>query len=55
MITDYIEGAEIIDEDSVSKLGGELDSVICFMSCAHIAGLIESFKTYIANLPKEGE
>ena len=53
MIIDYIEGAEIIDEDSVSKLGGELDSVICFMSCAHIAGLIESFKTYIANLPKE--
>ncbi len=53
MITDNIEGAEIIDEASISKLGNELNSVICFMSCAHIANLIESFKTFVANTSKE--
>ena len=53
MITDYIEGAEIIDEASISKLENELNSVICFMSCAHIANLIESFKTYLSGLSKE--
>jgi UDP-N-acetylmuramate--alanine ligase len=55
MIIDEIEGAEIIDERTISKLQPELNSVICFMSCAYIDGLIESLKTYIANLPKEEE
>ena len=53
MITDNIEGAEIINEQTVNKLGVERNSVICFLSCAHIEGLIESFKTYLSGLPKE--
>ena len=55
MIIDEIEGAEIIDERTINKLQPELNSVICFMSCAYIDGLIESLKTYIANLPKGEE
>ena len=53
MITDNIDGAEIINEQTVNKLGVERNSVICFLSCAHIEGLIESFKTYLSGLPKE--
>ena len=55
IITDKIEGAEIIDEDHIDKLGNELNSVVCFMSCAYVDKLIESFKTYIINQPKEKE
>ena len=53
LIVDAIEGAEIIDEDHIDKLANELDSVVCFMSCAYVDKLIESFKTYIINQPKE--
>lgn len=53
MIVDEIEGAEIISEDTIDKLDGELNSVVCFMSCAYVDGLIEKFKTLIANTPKE--
>ena len=52
-IIDGIEGAEIISKETIDKLGPELDSVICFMSCAYIDELIEALKTYIANLPTE--
>ena len=55
IITNEIEGAEIIDEDHIDKLGNELNSVVCFMSCAYVDKLIESFKTYIINQPKEEE
>lgn len=55
IITNEIEGAEIIDEDHIDKLGNELNSVVCFMSCAYVDKLIESFKTYIINQPKEKE
>ncbi len=55
IITNEIEGAEIIDEEHIDKLGSELDSVVCFMSCAYVDKLIESFKTYIINQPKEEE
>jgi len=53
IITNEIEGAEIIDEEHINKLGSELNSVVCFMSCAYVDKLIESFKTYIINQPKE--
>ena len=53
MILDEIEGAEIIDEGTISKLKDELHSVICFMGCAYVDGLIESLKIFIANTPKE--
>ena len=55
IITNEIEGAEIIDEDHIYKLGNVLNSVVCFMSCAYVDKLIESFKTYIINQPKEEE
>lgn len=55
MIIEAIEGAEIIDEASISKLQNELNSIICFMSCASISSLIESLKEYIMSLPVEEE
>jgi len=53
MITDAIPGAEIISEQTIDLLKDELESVICFMSCAYVDGLIENLKTFIANMPKE--
>ena len=53
MITNLIPGAEIISEDTISKLGDELNSVICFMSCAYVDKLIQSFKNYIGSLPRD--
>ena len=47
MIIDKIEGAELIDEESISKLDEFLDSVICFMSCAYVDELINKLKDYI--------
>ena len=46
LIVDSIPDAELIDVESISKLGNELDSVICFMSCAHTEDLMD------ASLPK---
>lgn len=50
LILDGIEGGDIIDEDSIGKLGDELDSVICFMSCAYVDGLINKLKEFIAGI-----
>ena len=55
LIIDKIEGAELISNEEISKLGDELHSVICFMSCAHVDDLIESLKGFVANQPKEDE
>ena len=44
---DKIDNAELISADTISKLDNELDSVICFMSCAHVNDLINSLKNYI--------
>ena len=53
MIIDGLRDGELISEDTISKLGNELDSVICFMSCASIESLIRSFKDYIMSENKE--
>ena len=53
MILNEIEDSELIDEGTISKLKDELHSVICFMGCAYVDGLIESLKIFIANTPKE--
>ena len=53
IIIESIEGAEIIDETTISKLKNELDSVICFMSCAYVNTLIDSLKEFILSLPVE--
>jgi UDP-N-acetylmuramate--alanine ligase len=47
IILDKIDNAEIISPDTISKLDNELDSVICFMSCAHVSDLISALKDYI--------
>ena len=44
IITDKIEGAEIIDENHIDLLDNEEDSVICFMSCAYVDKLINKLK-----------
>lgn len=47
MITDKIDGAEIISEANLGSLAMETNSVVCFMSCAYVDHLIESFKRVI--------
>lgn len=47
LITDNIENAEIISEDTISKLEKEKNSVVCFLSCAYVDHLIEGFKKII--------
>lgn len=53
LILNQIPDSDIIDGDSISKLAPELNSVICFMSCAYIDDLITKLKEFIANSPKE--
>ena len=53
IIIDGLEHGDIISEDTISKLGGELDSVICFMGCAYVDGLIKALEDYIINNKKE--
>lgn len=53
LITDKIENAEIISEDTIDKLSNELNSVICFMSCAYVDKLINSLKELIQNTQEE--
>ena len=43
------EKAGMISEESIDQLKDELNSVICFMSCAYIDTLIQSLKEYIKN------
>lgn len=47
MIILGLNDGDIISEETISKLANELNSVICFMGCASVAGLIESLKKYI--------
>lgn len=44
LITDKIEGSEIISEETIDKLLAYKDSVICFMSCASVSHLMEQLK-----------
>ena len=53
IILDGIPNSDIISEDTIEKLGSELNSVICFMGCAYVDGLINSLKKYIDDLPRE--
>ena len=53
LIVDSIPDAELIDVGSISKLGNELDSVICFMSCAHTDDLLDAFNEYVSHLSPE--
>ena len=53
IIIDGLRDGDLISEDTIDKLGNELDSVICFMSCASISHLIDSFKEYVKSLDQE--
>lgn len=44
LITDKIDGAEIISVDTIDKLKDEKDSVVCFMGCAYVDGIINAYK-----------
>ncbi len=47
IIVDNLKNAEMISLDSIDKLKDEKDSVVCFMSCAYVDKLIDSFKNLI--------
>ena len=47
LIVDKLDGAEIIDVESIDKLKNEEGSVICFMSCAYVDTLIAAYKEII--------
>lgn len=47
IIVDNLKNAEMISIDTIDKLKEEKDSVVCFMSCAYVDKLIDSFKNLI--------
>ena len=55
LITSEIEGAEIITEETINKLSNEVDSVVCFMSCAYVDKLIKSFKELLIKINEAEE
>lgn len=48
LITDKINGSEIISEDSMDKLKDYKDTIICFMSCASVTHLIDKLKKVLS-------
>ena len=55
MIVEGLHDGDIISEDTIDKLSDELDSVICFMSCAYVDSLIDSLKNLIISLSEKEE
>lgn len=53
MIILGLNDGDIISEETINKLGNELNSVICFMGCASVAGLVESLKKFIDDVVVE--
>lgn len=47
IIIEGLNDGDIISESSINKLENELESVICFMGCAYVDGLIASLKELI--------
>lgn len=47
IIINELNDGDIISEDTINKLENELTSVICFMGCAYVDGLIKSLKELI--------
>ena len=47
LITDQLDGGEIISVDTMNKLANEKDSVVCFMGCAYVDSLINAYKEVI--------
>ncbi len=53
LIIDGLNDGELISEETIDKLGPELDSIICFMSCASITHLLDAFKEFVHKQEKE--
>lgn len=49
IITDALEDGDIISQDTIDKLKNEKDSVVCFMGCAYVDGLINAYKELLNN------
>ena len=49
IITDNLKDSEIISVDTMDKLKNETSSVVCFMGCAYVDGLISAYKKVIEN------
>lgn len=47
IIVDNLKDGDMISVDTINKLENEKDSVVCFMSCAYVDKLIDSFKNLI--------
>ena len=47
IIVDNLKNGDMISMDTIDKLKKEKDSVVCFMSCAYVDNLIDSFKNLI--------
>ena len=47
IIVDNLKNGDMISIDTINKLKEEKDSVVCFMSCAYVDKLIDSFKNLI--------
>ena len=47
IIVDNLKNGDMISIDTIDKLKEEKDSVVCFMSCAYVDKLIDSFKNLI--------
>lgn len=47
LITDQLDGGEIISVETINKLENEKDSVVCFMGCAYVDSLINAYKEVI--------
>lgn len=49
IITDNLKDSEIVSVDTMDKLKNETSSVVCFMGCAYVDGLISAYKKVIEN------
>lgn len=49
LITDNLKDSEIVSVDTMDKLKNETSSVVCFMGCAYVDGLISAYKKVIEN------
>ena len=47
MIVERLNHGDIISEETIGKLINDLDSVVCFMSCAYVDKLIDKFKELV--------
>ena len=53
IIIDGLNDGDHISEEEIAKLDDELHSVICFLGCAYVDGLINSLKDYIHKKEEE--